>query len=132
MSAGRRVWAGLQLLDRALVAHEDRLAGCCDDIELTASDDGDQLYATAILSGPGALSYRLGHRRLGGWLRRMHRQLAPADADDPTRIPFNVVSELGAAIKLGLDAEEVGSALTERWVRDHVIGHIPGSKHASE
>ena len=65
MSEGRRVWAGLQLLDRQLIAHEGRLAGTVDDLELTASDDGDQLYVSAILSGPGALAYRLGRRRFG-------------------------------------------------------------------
>ena len=39
-TAGRAVWAGLHLLDRQLVAHEGRLAGCVDDFELTPSEDG--------------------------------------------------------------------------------------------
>lgn len=132
MSEGRRVWVGLRLLDRQLVAHDDRAAGCCDDVELSASDDGDKLYATAILSGPGALAYRLGARRLGRWVRRVHRDIAVSDLDDPVRIPFNLVADLGPAIKLGIDVDEVGSASTERWTRDHIIDHIPGSAHAAE
>jgi hypothetical protein len=132
MSEGRRVWAGLQLLDRQLVAHEGRLAGCVDDVELTASDDGDQLYVTAVLSGPGALAYRLGRRRFGRWLRAVHATVASTGDDDPTRIPFNVVTDIGADIKLGLDAEEVGIASAERWTRDHLIDRIPGSGHAPE
>ena len=131
MTEGRRVWAALQLLDRQLVAHDDLNAGCCDDLELAYTETGDQLYVTAILSGPGALSYRLNARRLGRWRRRVHREVAVGD-DDPTRIPFNVVSDVGPSIKLGRDADGVGSASTERWVRDHVIGPIPGSGHAPE
>ena len=130
MTEGRRVWAGLQLLDRQLIAHEERLAGCIDDLELIASDDGKQLNVTAILSGPGALVYRLGRRRFGRWLRRAHARVT-ADGDS-TRIPFNVVTDIGSDVKLGLDAEETGSASAERWTRDHVISHIPGSGHAPE
>jgi hypothetical protein len=136
MTEGRRVWAGLQLLDRQLIGHEDRLAGCVDDLELTASDDGDQLHVTAILSGPGALAYRLGRRRFGRWLRRAHSCVSSTgdgDGDgDSTRIPFNVVTDIGSDVKLGLDAEETGTESTERWTRDHIISHIPGSGHAPE
>jgi hypothetical protein len=132
MSEGRRIWAGLQLLDRQLVAHEERLAGCVDDVELEAMPDGGHLYAVAILSGPGALAYRLGRRRLGRWLRRVHSVVAVGDLDDPTRIPFNVVTDLGSDIKLGMDVDETGSYSGERWTRDHVIGRIPGSGHATE
>jgi hypothetical protein len=132
MTEGRRVWAGLQLLDRQLIAHEDRLAGCIDDLELIASDDGEQLNVTAILSGPGALAYRLGRRRFGRWFRRVHACASPTGDSDSTRIPFNVVTDIGSDVKLGLDAEETGSASAERWTRDHVISHIPGSGHAPE
>jgi hypothetical protein len=132
MSEGCHVWAGLQLLDRQLVAHEGRLAGCVDDIELEVTPEGDHLYAVAILSGPGALAYRLGRRRLGRWLRRVHGVVAVGGADDPTRIPFNLVTDVGSDIKLGTDVDRTGSYSGERWVRDHVIGRIPGSRHATE
>jgi hypothetical protein len=132
VTEGRRVWAGLQLLDRQLVAHDGRLAGCIDDLELTASEDGDQMHVTAILSGPGALAYRLGRRRFGRWLRRMHGWAAASSDDDPVRIPFNAVADVGSDIKLGMDAEECGTASVERWVRDHIVSRIPGSGHAPE
>src|SRR5690242_8829651 len=98
MSTGRRVWAGLQLLDRQLVAHEGALVGCVDDLELTVSDDGNSLYVTAILSGPGALMYRLGGRRVGRWLRRMHPFVATGDDEDPTAISFKYVMDIGSDI----------------------------------
>jgi hypothetical protein len=132
MSAGRHMWAGLHVLDRQLVAHEGRLAGCVDDLELTASNDGNDLYVTAILSGPGALAYRLGRRRFGSWLRRVHGLVGAPDRDDPTRIPFNVVADIGSHITLGMDVEEAGVASTERWTRDHIIDRIPGARHEPE
>jgi hypothetical protein len=131
MTEGRHVWAGLQLLDRQLVDHDGLAAGCVDDIELAEFGDGDQLYAAEIRSGPGVLAYRLHRRRFGRWLTRAHRQTSPGD-DDATRIPFNDVSDIGASIKIGRAVEEVGSQLTERWVRDHIIDHVPGSGHAPE
>lgn len=133
MTAARRVWAGLQLVDRQLVDRDGLMAGCVDDLELTAGEEERRLYVTAILSGPGALAQRLGRKRLGGWLRRLHATVSPGDEnEDPVRIPFNVVSGIGNHVSLGTGHEAVGGALTERWVRDHVVNHIPGSGHAPE
>jgi hypothetical protein len=130
MSEGRRLWAGLRLLDRQIVAREKRLAGCVDDLELSASEDGDQLYVTAILSGPGALAYRFGNRRLGRGLRGAHGALT--GRSDPTRIPFNVVTDIGSHVAVALDEDEVGIATLENWVCEHVVSRIPGSGHAPE
>jgi hypothetical protein len=132
MTSGRTLWAGLRLLDRQLVTNDGGLAGCVDDLELTASDDGDDLYITAILSGPGALAYRLGARRLGQWLRRVHESVASTGRPDPTRIPFNIVTEIGSHVGLGCSNDEVGTASAERWTRDHIVDHIPGAGHVSE
>jgi len=40
--------------------------------------------------------------------------------------------DIGNHITLAADADEVGTASAERWFRDHVIAHIPGSEHAAE
>jgi hypothetical protein len=77
------MWAGLQLLDRQLVGHDGKLIGCVDDLELSGSENGEQLYVTAILSGPGALAYRLGLRRFGRWLRRAHDDVTAVEREDP-------------------------------------------------
>lgn len=132
MTAGRTMWAALRLLDRQLVTNDGRLAGCVDDLELTASDDGNDLYITAILSGPGALSYRLGEHRLGRWLRKANDDATTPDRPDPTRIPFAIVSDISAHIDLGCSHGEVGSASTEKWTRDHIIDHIPGAGREPE
>jgi hypothetical protein len=122
----------MRILDRQLVTNDGRLAGCVDDLELTASDDGNDLYVSAILSGPGALAYRLRARRLGRWLRRANDLLSPDDKTDPTRIPFNVVADIDSHVSLGCAHDEVGTESLERWTRDHVVAHIPGAGHEPE
>jgi hypothetical protein len=132
MTSGRALWAGLRLLDRQLVANDELLAGCVDDLELTASDDGAQLYVTAIIAGPGGLLYRLGARRLGRWMQWVHGLVGDPARPDPTRIPFNIVADIGSHIELGCSADEVGAASAERWVRDNIINHIPGAGSETE
>jgi hypothetical protein len=127
---GRTLYAGLHLLDRQLIDRDGRLCGNVDDLELTEGDDG-QWYVSAILSGPGALWYRFGRRRLGTWLRsRLGTSFG--DTPDPDRIPMRRVSDIGSAVTLSASHNEVGSAAAERWVCDHIISHIPGSRHRAD
>jgi hypothetical protein len=131
-SSGRVLHAGLQLLDRQLVDRSDRLCGKVDDLELTEPDEHGQLYVAAILCGPGALMMRTGHRRLGDWLRRVTGMVTPATRDDPVRIPFTHVADIGNHVMLGMDSEDVATFAIERWTRDHIISHVPGSGHAAD
>jgi sporulation protein YlmC with PRC-barrel domain len=127
MAAGRVIHAGLQLLDRQLVDRDGQLCGKVDDLELTEPDDAGRVFVDAVLSGPGALLSRTGHVRLGGWLRRLAAVAFPAERHDPVRIPFGRVADIGDHVTLSMDRDEVATFATERWVRQHVIGHIPGS-----
>jgi sporulation protein YlmC with PRC-barrel domain len=131
MAGGRVLWAGLQLLDHQLVDRHGRLAGKVDDLEVDDLDGTGRLYVTAILSGPGVLSQRLGRTRIGGWIRDAHRVLTPGEGD-PARIPFDKVSEISSSVVLTVDADDLGSSAGEDWVRRHVISHIPGNRHAAE
>ena len=40
-----------------------------------------------------------------------------------------LVSEIGVVIKLAIRGETTDLTWTERWVRDHIIGRIPGGRH---
>jgi hypothetical protein len=131
MTAARVVWAGLQLLDRQIVDRDGENAGNVDDLELTVGEDGHVLFVTAIHSGPGALSRRLGWARLGGWRERMHQRVDD-ELGRMSPIPFERVSDLGSRVEVAADVEELPATATERWIRDHVIGRIPGSTHAPE
>jgi hypothetical protein len=126
----RRLWATLSLLDRQLVDRDGRMAGTVDDIELEATPEGT-LLVIGLRAGPGALARRLGARRLGDWLDEAHQRV-DADGRDHTLIPLSRVADIGATIRLSLDRTEVATFHNERWVGDHVIGHIPGADHAAE
>lgn len=134
MTAARTYYVGLQLLDRQLVDRRGRLVGKVDDLALEG-DVGTPLYISAILSGPGVLAQRLG-RRYGAWIQWVHRLVVQgtrrADGDDPAHVPFWRVVDIGSSIELGAEEEELATFSTKRWVADHVIGRLPGGRHAPE
>lgn len=124
--AGRVLHAGPQLLDRQLVDRNGRLCGKVDDLELSEPDADGNIHVAAILCGPGALALRFGHNRLGGWLRRMLEVCFDGEGNTG-RIPFQRVADIGSHIGLSIDREDSPSFAVERWTRDHIVNHIPGS-----
>ena len=129
MASGRVLHAGLSLLDRQLVDRSGRLCGKVDDLELTDPDEHGTIYVAAVVTGPGALLTRLGRHRVGRWLRELTVRVFPSDLEDPGRIPFSRVADIGNHVTLSLDHEQIATFAGERWFRDHVVGHIPGSRH---
>jgi hypothetical protein len=125
---GRILYAGLELLDHQLRDRDGRLCGNVDDLEVERSPDTGELYVTAIVAGPGALLQRMGRRRLGGWIERANR-LVGDQGRDRNIIPLALATRIGPNIDLAVDAEDLATADTERWVRDHLIGHLPGNRH---
>jgi sporulation protein YlmC with PRC-barrel domain len=132
MTAGKVRHAALSLLDRQLVDDEGHACGKVDDIELAPmpSEPDGPLYVTAIRCGPGALLTRLGARRIGAWLERVAR--LSDEGEDRGRVAIAKVRDIGDHISLSVRREDLATYNGERWVRDHVIAHIPGSQHAGE
>ena len=128
--AGRRLDAGLHLLDRQIVDAGGRLAGKVDDLELVEREDGPP-YVAAMLSGPGALSRRIGGR-LGAWFESVQARLRTGDEAGPARISFGVVSRVDTDVHVMVPRRDLPSAAGERWARVHVVDHIPGAAHAPE
>ena len=131
MTGGRVLHAALHLLDRQLRDRDGRLCGKVDDLELERTEDGT-IVVTAILSGPGHLLYRMGRRRVGSWLGKLTTHVERSSLEDPGRIPYDRVSAIGTTVDLALDADDVATFAVERWTRDHIIGHIPGSRHDAD
>jgi hypothetical protein len=129
--AGRILDAGLRLLDRQLIDADGRPAGKVDDLELEFPDGGGPPVVTAILAGPGALGRRLGGR-FGAWLEAVTNRLREGDDRRPPRIPFAFVTRIDNAVDLSVGREELETDRLERWTREHVIGKIPGARHAPE
>lgn len=129
-AAGRVLELHLHLLDRQVVDRDGRMVAKVDDLELTASADGD-LYVTGIYCGAQAWGRRLGGR-LGWWVESAARRLHPRADAGPQRIDISLVSDIGSAVTLGAARSDVHAAPLEEWVGEHVIGRIPGTSHESD
>jgi sporulation protein YlmC with PRC-barrel domain len=129
--AGRTLEAGLHLLDRQLIDKDGRLAGKVDDLELELPEGGGPPVVTAILSGPGALSRRLGGR-LGAWLEALANRVREGEDRHPARVPFGLVKRIGSAVDLSVAKAELETNRLEAWTRDHLIGRLPGAGDAPE
>jgi hypothetical protein len=113
--------AHLHLLDRQVLDSAGVPVAVVDDLELSDVPVGQDLPAgksppviTALLSGPV-----LGTRIFGG--------RPPKSRQHHT--PWTFVSEVGVVIKLSIRGDLTDLTWTERWVRDHIIGRIPGGRH---
>jgi hypothetical protein len=120
----------LQLLDRQVLDRNGRLVCKVDDLELWAGPDGVPVV-TAILVGPRALGPRVGGR-LGRWMTVLASRLAASPGEDPPRIPFGAVSGVRDAVDLDRTRDELGVDPLEGWVDRHLIGRLPGSRHAGQ
>jgi hypothetical protein len=116
--------AQLHLLDRQVLDVAGVPVAVVDDLELSDVAIGEDLpvdtpppVITALLSGPV-----LGTRIFGG--RPPHSRLH--------RTPWAVVSKVDVVISLAIRGETTDLTWTERWVRDHIIGRVPGGRHDPE
>ncbi|MFF0813761.1 hypothetical protein ACFYVR_01165 [Rhodococcus sp. NPDC003318] len=121
---GRLVDARLHLLDRLVVDVDGSPVTVVDDMELTGLDAGADIDVDSpaprldtILSG-NALPTRI----FGG--------RPPRSRLDEIR--WSHVDRIDVAVHLNVSGESLDHLWVERWVRDHLIGRIPGGRHAPE
>jgi hypothetical protein len=116
--------ARLHLLDRQVIDVHGVPLTAVDDLELTDLPDGSSLPVgtpapeiTAIVSGAS-----LGTRIFGGRppIDRLHR------------IDWSAVFDVGVVVRLAVGGETLDVTWAERWVRDRIIGRIPGGRHDPE
>jgi hypothetical protein len=120
----RIIDARLQLLDRQILDDDGNPIGTVDDIELDDLALDHDIAAgtaapqvTALVSGHG-----LSTRILGG---------RPPDSRLQF-IPWNLVGRIGVVISLRPTDHQFDTLWVERWLRRHVIGRIPGGRHAPQ
>jgi hypothetical protein len=121
---GRLVDARLHLLDRQLLNEYDDPVGIVDDLELSGVEldrdvaDGSQApQVTELLSGRVVAT-----RILGGAPPRSLMQ----------QVPWKLVHAVGVVVRLKQTDETFDVDWVERWLRDRMIRHIPGGRHAAE
>jgi hypothetical protein len=113
--------AQLHLLDRQVLDVHGVPVAVVDDLDLSEIPAGQEIppdtpppVITALLSGPALAT------RIFGGRPPESRML---------RTPWVAIREVGVVIKLSVGRDTQDLFWTERWVRDHVIGHIPGGRH---
>jgi hypothetical protein len=113
--------AHLHLLDRQVLDVHGVPIAVVDDLELSEIPAGQEIprdtsppVITALLSGPTLATRIFGGRPPES---RMMRTLWVA------------IREIGVVIKLSVGRDTQDLFWTERWVRDHIIGRIPGGRH---
>jgi hypothetical protein len=121
---GRLLDARLHLLDRQLLDDSDDPVGIVDDLELSGIEldadiaaGADAPQVTGLLSGQVVAT-----RIFGGAPPRSRLQ----------EIPWELVGSVDAVVKLEQTGTDFDVNWVERWLRDHIIKHIPGGRHAAE
>jgi sporulation protein YlmC with PRC-barrel domain len=117
------------LLDRQILDSRGEPVGKVDDVELDRGPDGT-LCVAALLVGQQALGDRIGGR-LGLWMAGAARRLSPDYHRGPIRIPFGLVAEITSAVNLSVRRELLPDPPLETWLREHLIGRIPGASDAT-
>jgi hypothetical protein len=123
-ATGRVLDAHLHLLDRQVHDTESVPVTAVSDLELSDVDSIENIAPgtpppeiVALLSGPV-----LGTRIFGGRPPSSRLQ----------RVAWSAVAEIGVVIRLAVRGETLDTTWPERWVRDHIIGRIPGGRHDPE
>jgi hypothetical protein len=119
---GRTIHAQLHLLDRQVLDVDAVPVTTVDDLELSDLPQPSARIEpgtpapdiTALLSGPVLATRVFGGRPPAS---RLHR------------IPWSDLTKVGTVLSLRVHGEDLDITWVERWVRDHIIGRIPGGKH---
>ena len=119
---------GFDLLDRQIVDRDGEPVGKDDDVELDYDERGDA-YVTGLLLGQQALGERIGGG-LGRWISAIARRMSEPPDQPPIRIGFDLVAKIDSAVHLSVARELLPEPPLEVWLRDHLIGRIPGAGDA--
>jgi hypothetical protein len=112
------------LLDKQLVDREGEPLGRVDGIVMAYTADAPPRI-THFELGARPLAQRLPHPFQGA-LASLARRLS-LRGDQPYRIDVGRIIHLGRTIRIDIDVTRSAARETERWIRDHIIAHIPGS-----
>ena len=109
------------LMDTQLVTKDQRKIGRITDIEVQWHENG-RLTLVAIITGPQAMAARIARplRPIVSWLLRDHFE---------QRIPISEIENVGPNVHLRKRETDYPLSHSERWIGEHILRWIPGSKH---
>jgi sporulation protein YlmC with PRC-barrel domain len=112
------------ILDQQVIDRNGERMGKVDGIMLDLREGMPPRVASLVIGG-GTAARRI-HPRFAAWLLRWGRRWGP-EGNDPLVIPWSKVLKIGIDVKVDLDAEGTLALAWEHWVRDRIIGRIPGA-----
>lgn len=112
------------VLDNQLVDRNQRKMGKVDGIVIELRP-GQPPRLAYLETGATALARRL-HPRLYQWIFALERRWGKCEL--PYRISWAKVRDTGIDVEIDVEAEQTPALDYERWLRNHVIKHIPGGK----
>lgn len=123
-TGGRLLDARLHLLDRQLLNHHGEPVGIVDDLDLDGIEVGAGIdRETPAPKVSGILTGQvLATRIFGGQPPRA--KLQPLE--------WRLVAKIGTVVQLIANDEPLVAPWVEHWLRDHVVGRIPGGRRAAE
>ena len=111
------------VLDKQIVNRNGQFLGKVDGIVITIGQGRPRV--TYLETGGTVLMTRI-HPRLGAWAAAIRRRWGDGDPT-PARIPWSrVVDDIGITVVVDVDARASRARAWERWLRHHVVRHIPG------
>jgi sporulation protein YlmC with PRC-barrel domain len=113
------------ILDKQVVDRNETKMGKVDGI-VAELREGAPPRVAFIEIGSVALARRLGPR-LGRLVSRLSARLGGEAHREPYRVPWQKVRDIGVDIELDLEVHETTIFDWQDWLRDHVIGKIPGA-----
>ncbi len=113
------------ILDKQVVDRHQTKIGKVDGL-VAELRDGQPPRITFVEIGSIALARRLGPR-VGQWASRTGKRLGGEKHREPYRIPWKKVRDIGVDIEFDVDVQETTIFDWQDWLRDHIIGRIPGA-----
>jgi sporulation protein YlmC with PRC-barrel domain len=115
---------GLEVLDQQVVDRNGELMGKVDGILLELPQGRPPRVASLVIGG-GTAARRI-HPRWAEWLLLWCRRWGPGD-DQPFQVSWSLVRKIGIDVQVDVDAKHTPAWAWENWVREHIIGRIPGA-----
>ena len=111
---------GRDIMDQQVVDADGRLMGKVDGVVLEPYE-GEAARVAGLIIGGTTLLWRI-HRGLARWA-----EARLGGEGRITYVPWSKVLKVGVDIKVDVVAPRTPAFHWEEWVRDHVIGRIPGA-----
>jgi sporulation protein YlmC with PRC-barrel domain len=111
---------GREVLDQQVIDAQGRQMGKVDGIVLELRP-GAPARVDSLVVGGTTLLWRI-HAGLARWAERRLGGEGHA-----ARIAWRRVIKVGVDVKVDVDAERSPALHWERWVRDRIVGRIPGA-----